>query len=104
VDFKTSPQEAVVSALGDLNVDEDDLSDEYDFMDEDEDAQQRRAREKARKRQPQHKYREMLQQLADRKADELVIDLDDLATVSRPGSRISVHTDKSKKKVRATGG
>jgi DNA replication licensing factor MCM7 len=51
-------------------------------MDEDEDAQNRRQREKARKRLPQHKYKDTLQKLADRETDEIVIDLDDLATVS----------------------
>jgi len=50
-------------------------------MDEDDEAHRRRQQEKARKRAPQHKYKNMLQQLADRKRDEIVIDLDDLATV-----------------------
>jgi DNA replication licensing factor MCM7 len=80
-DFKCSPQDAITQALGDINIDEDDLSDEYDFMDDDEEAQQRRAQEKARKRAPQHKYKEILQNVADRKIQEVVIDLDDLATV-----------------------
>jgi DNA replication licensing factor MCM7 len=50
-------------------------------MDEDEDAQQRRQQEKARQRLPQYKYKDMLQKLADRQLDEVLIDLDDLATV-----------------------
>lgn len=86
-DFKTSPEQAITHALGNINIDEDDLSDEYDFMDEDDDAAQRRLQEKARRRTPQHKYKDMLQQLADRKSDEICIDLDDLATV-----RLSLHT------------
>lgn len=53
-------------------------------MDEDDDAQARRQREKARSRLPQHKYKDTLQKLADRQVDEIVIDLDDLATVSNP--------------------
>ncbi|KAK3341679.1 MCM2/3/5 family-domain-containing protein [Lasiosphaeria hispida] len=77
-DFKTSPEETITTALGDINIDEDDLSDEYDFMDEDDDAQARRQLEKARKRTPRHKYKDLLQELADRKIDEVVIDLDDL--------------------------
>lgn len=81
--FKTSPEQALAHALGDINIDDDDLSDEYDFMDEDEGAQRRRQQEKARKRLPQHKYRDMMQKLADRKIDEALIDLDDLATVRR---------------------
>ncbi|KAJ9142117.1 DNA replication licensing factor MCM7 [Pleurostoma richardsiae] len=79
-DFKTSPEQAITHALGNINIDEDDLSDEYDFMDEDEDAQQRRQQEKARQRLPQYKYKDMLQKLADRQLDEVLIDLDDLAT------------------------
>jgi len=51
-------------------------------MDEDDDAQVRRRQEKARSRLPQYKYKNTLQKLADRKANEIVIDLDDLATVS----------------------
>jgi DNA replication licensing factor MCM7 len=76
-DFKTSPQETITHALGNINIDEDDLSDEYDFMDEDDNAQQQRRRQKE-KQAPRHKYKDMLQQLADRKISEVVIDLDDL--------------------------
>ena len=57
------------------------MSDEYDFMDEDEEAEGRRTRDRARRRLPQYKYREMLQKLADRQIDEVVVELDDLATV-----------------------
>ncbi|KAK3694302.1 MCM2/3/5 family-domain-containing protein [Podospora appendiculata] len=77
-DFKTSPEQTITLALGNINIDEDDLSDEYDFMDEDDETQQQRLQEKARRRAPQHKYKDILQQLADRKANEIVIDLDDL--------------------------
>ncbi|KAK3329751.1 MCM2/3/5 family-domain-containing protein [Apodospora peruviana] len=77
-EFKTSPEQAITHALGNINIDEDDLSDEYDFMDEDDEAQERRRQEKARRRSPHHKYKEMLQDLADRKVNEVVIDLDDL--------------------------
>ncbi|KAK3394204.1 MCM2/3/5 family-domain-containing protein [Podospora didyma] len=82
-DFKTSPEQTITTALGNINIDEDDLSDEYDFMDEDDDAQQRRQRERAQKRTPQHKYKDMLQLLADRKLDEVVIELDDLQSFER---------------------
>ncbi|KAK3335737.1 MCM2/3/5 family-domain-containing protein [Cercophora scortea] len=77
-DFKTSPEQTITLALGNINIDEDDLSDEYDFMDEDDETQQQRLQEKARRRVPQHKYKDILQQLADRKTNEIVIDLDDL--------------------------
>ncbi|KAK1783647.1 MCM2/3/5 family-domain-containing protein [Copromyces sp. CBS 386.78] len=78
-DFKTSPQESITHALGNIDINEDDLSDdEYDFMDEDDDAQEQRRRERARRRAPRHKYKELLQELADRNINEMVIDLDDL--------------------------
>ncbi|KAH8905107.1 DNA replication licensing factor mcm7 [Coniochaeta sp. PMI_546] len=79
-EFKTSPEKQLTEALSNIGIDDDDLSDEYDFMDDDDDAQSRRQREKARSRLPQYKYKDVLQKLADRQADEIVIDLDDLAT------------------------
>lgn len=67
--------------MGDITIDEDDLSDEYDFMDEDDETGERRRHEKESRRQPEHKYKQILQQLADRTIDEITIDLDDLAAV-----------------------
>nr|UWK20589.1 DNA replication licensing factor [Trichoderma balearicum] len=79
-DFKTSPEHTLTTALGNITIDEDELSDDYDFMDEDEQARDRRRQEKAKKKLPQHKYHDMLQLLADRKIDEFPIDLDDIVT------------------------
>ncbi|TLD25134.1 hypothetical protein PspLS_05530 [Pyricularia sp. CBS 133598] len=79
-DFKTSPEQTITQGLGDIAIDDDDLSDDYDFMDEDDEAAQRRQQEKVRQKGPRHKYRDLLQELADRKVDEVVIDLDDLAS------------------------
>ncbi|KAI6522277.1 hypothetical protein MCOR10_005682 [Pyricularia oryzae] len=79
-DFKTSPEQTITQGLGDIAIDDDDLSDDYDFMDEDDEAAQRRQQKKARQKGPRHKYRDLLQELADRKVDEVVIDLDDLAS------------------------
>lgn len=65
-----------------MNIDEDDLSDEYDFMDEDDDEGQnsrRQARSKAK--MPKLKYLDLLQKVADRHEEEITIDLDDLAKV-----------------------
>ncbi|OAQ84351.1 DNA replication licensing factor mcm7 [Purpureocillium lilacinum] len=76
--FKTSPEHTIATAMGDITIDEDDLSDEYDFMDDDDEAGARRQKEKERRRTPQHKYKEVLQQLADRTLDEITVDLDDL--------------------------
>ncbi|KAF7544440.1 hypothetical protein G7046_g9787 [Stylonectria norvegica] len=78
--FKTSPEQTITTALGNITIDEDDLSDEYDFMDDDEQAGNQRQQDKARRRIPQNKYKDMLQQLADREIIEAAIDLDDLAT------------------------
>ncbi|KAI4865151.1 DNA replication licensing factor mcm7 [Hypoxylon rubiginosum] len=77
--FKTSPTQSITHAIGQINIDEDDLSDEYDFMDEDDDAHERRRREKVAAKTPKHKYADIMQKLADRTADEVLIDLDDLA-------------------------
>lgn len=73
--------------MGNITIDEDDLSDEYDFMDEDEQAGQRRRQDKERQKTPQYKYKKLLQQLADREIDEMRIDLDDLAAVGQLTTR-----------------
>ncbi|KAH8657561.1 MCM2/3/5 family-domain-containing protein [Tricladium varicosporioides] len=78
--FKTSPTSQLTHALGDMNIDEDDLSDEYDFMDDDDDEGQAARREaRAQSKVPKLKYAELLQKVADRIEDEITIDLDDLA-------------------------
>jgi DNA replication licensing factor MCM7 len=66
-----------------MNIDEDDFSDEYDFMDDDEDEEGQNARRKERTqaKQPKLKYAELLQKVADRYEEEITIDLDDLAKV-----------------------
>ena len=50
-------------------------------MDEDEQAGDRRREERARKRAPQHEYKDIIQKLADRELEEAAIELDDLALV-----------------------
>ena len=80
-DYKTSPEQTLATALGGVTIDEDDLSDEYDFMDEDEQAAERRRQERQQKRVPQYKYKNELQKLANRTSDEIIIDLNDLAEV-----------------------
>ena len=65
-----------------MNIDEDDFSGEYDFMDDEDEAghnARRQAREQAK--QPRLKYMDLLQKVADRYEDEITIDLDDLAKV-----------------------
>ncbi|KAI0910524.1 DNA replication licensing factor mcm7 [Ustulina deusta] len=78
--FKTSPEQSLTHAIGQINIDEDDLSDEYDFMDDDDDAHEQRRRDKTASKQPTHKYIDMMQKLADRSIDEVLVELDDLVT------------------------
>ncbi|KAG4424800.1 Mcm2-7 hexameric complex component [Cadophora malorum] len=78
--FKTSPKSELAGALHDMNIDEDDFSDDYDFMDDDdEEGQNSRRRTRAQTKAPKLKYMEVLQKVADRYEDEITIDLDDLA-------------------------
>jgi hypothetical protein len=52
-------------------------------MDDDNgEARERSRQEKENRRTPQHKYKLLLQQLADRTIDEITIDLDDVHAVS----------------------
>ncbi|KAI5866553.1 DNA replication licensing factor mcm7 [Durotheca rogersii] len=78
--FKTSPEQTLTHAIGQINIYEDDLSDEYDFMDQDDEAHEQRRREKASSKLPKHKYADIMQKLADRATDEVLIELDDLAS------------------------
>lgn len=92
--FKTTPKTELAGALGDMNIDEDDFSDEYDFM-EDEDDERQNARRQARTqaKTPKLKYMDVLQKVADRCEDEITIDLDDLAKVVPHIRRTSSRTD-----------
>lgn len=67
--------------MGNVTIDEDDLSDDYDFMDEDDQEAERRRAEKQKNKVPQFKYKKELQELANRTRDEIIIDLDDLHSV-----------------------
>ncbi|KAI0378046.1 DNA replication licensing factor mcm7 [Hypomontagnella monticulosa] len=77
--FKTSPEQTLTHHIGQVQIDEDDLSDEYDFMDQDDEEHERRRREKVAARMPKHKYADVMQKLADRTMDEVLIELDDVA-------------------------
>ncbi|KUJ22681.1 DNA replication licensing factor MCM7 [Mollisia scopiformis] len=78
--FKTSPKSELAHALGDMNIDEDDFSDEYDFMDdEDDDGHNTRRQARTQAKTPKLKYMDVLQKVADGYEDEITIDLDDLA-------------------------
>lgn len=82
--FKTlqsTSEAAATEAMEDLNIDGDRTSDEYDFMDDvdDEGAGTRGA---SRRREPKLKYMQILQDIANREASNIVIELDDLDVVS----------------------
>ncbi|KAF5000668.1 hypothetical protein FGRMN_1601 [Fusarium graminum] len=76
--FKTSPEQTITTALGNITIGEGDFDEEDDLMDED--GQENRRQQAKERRTPQYKYKNMLQQLSDRTIDEATIDLDDLAT------------------------
>lgn len=68
-------------ALGDLNLEEDGLSDEYDFMDDMSDETRQRQRRQQRQQHPKLKYMSLLEEVANRRKDQVLIELDDLAEV-----------------------
>lgn len=79
--FESASESAATEAIEDLRIDEDGTSDEYDFMDDvaQEGSAQRAGR---RRREPKLKYMQVLQEVADRERTNILIELDDLATVS----------------------
>ncbi len=85
--FKTSLKTELAGALGDMNIEEDDFSDEYDFMDDEDDDEGHNTRREARTQAkvPKLKYMDVLQKVADRYEDEITVDLDDLAKVVPSG-------------------
>lgn len=86
-DFLTSYKCTVTSeqlaadALEDLNLDEDGLSDEYDFMD-DVMNEKRRRRKTGHGTEARRKYMDILQKVADRETNQITVELDDLDNVS----------------------
>jgi DNA replication licensing factor MCM7 len=72
--YKTSTVEAS-DALSGLNLNDDELDEEYDFMDESGDES------RPRRPDPKMKYMRMLQNVADRMTGQVIIDLDDLLAV-----------------------
>ena len=68
------------NALQDLNLDEDGLSDEYDFMDDVGNDKESRPRG-GQFPPPKRKYMDMLQKVVDRQINEVIVELDDLDNV-----------------------
>ncbi|KAI9668145.1 MAG: Mcm2-7 hexameric complex component [Bathelium mastoideum] len=75
--YKGKSSSDTANALNDLHIDEDGLSDEYDFMEDVDGANGARRRDGA-SRGPKKKYMEILQDVADRKASQVLIELDDV--------------------------
>lgn len=81
--FESVSEAAATEAIEDLHIDGDATSDEYDFMDDaEEDGAQRSRTDRRKRRDPKHKYMQMLQEVADRERTNILIELDDLETVS----------------------
>jgi hypothetical protein len=72
--YKTSTVEAS-DALQGLNINDDELDEDYDFMDESGDEA------RSRRPDPKMKYMRMMQNVSDRSTSQVIIDLDDLAAV-----------------------
>lgn len=66
--------------MGNVTIGENDMDDDDDAMEQDG-QQGGRQRPETRKAEPQFKYQNGLQELANRSRDEIIIDLDDLYTV-----------------------
>jgi DNA replication licensing factor MCM7 len=79
--FKTQKKIGITDALVDMNIDEDDFSDEYDFVDSDDEGQQARRTARQQAHKPKAKYMDLLQNVSNRIEDEITIELDDLAQV-----------------------
>lgn len=84
--FKSSSSASEASAthaLQSLNIGEDNISDEYDFVDDMDETDANGAHDTSR-RNPKEKYVVMLQKVANRELSEICIELDDLSTVGIP--------------------
>ncbi|CBF70403.1 hypothetical protein AN5992.2 [Aspergillus nidulans FGSC A4] len=81
--FESASASAATEAIEDLHIDEDGISDEYDFMeDADESGAQSRAGRR-RNKEPKLKYMQMLQDVADRERLDVLVELDDLVNYER---------------------
>ena len=80
--FESASDIAATEAIEGLHIDEDGTSDEYDFMDDVENGGRGRGTADRRRKEPKLKYMQMLQDVVDRLKTNIVIELDDLDTVS----------------------
>lgn len=85
--FASASESAATEAIEDLRIDGDHTDDEYDFMD---DAEGPQGQTGGRRRSPKNKYMQILQDVANRDSNRILIELDDLATVCLGGRFSSV--------------
>lgn len=78
--FECTTPDLTTNALENLNIEEEDLSDEYVMVDDERDGQGG-VRRPGRPGPSKKKYMDMLQQVADRQISEITIELDDLDNV-----------------------
>lgn len=81
--YECTTPDLTTNALENLNIEEEDLSDEYVMVDDERDGQGGRRRP-GQPGTSKKKYMEMLQQVADRQISEVMIELDDLENVGYP--------------------
>jgi len=77
----TSKSTETTDALGDLNLNEDGLSDEYDFMEDISDEPGHATNRQTQQQHPKLKYMQLLKEVSNRTKDQILIELDDLAEV-----------------------
>ncbi|KGO76881.1 Nucleic acid-binding, OB-fold [Penicillium italicum] len=77
--FQSSSEAAATEAFEDLNIDDGQTSDEYDFMDDADEINGANARGARRHREPKLKYMQILQDIANRDTSNILIELDDLS-------------------------
>ncbi|CAG8045642.1 unnamed protein product [Penicillium nalgiovense] len=81
--FQSSSEAAATEALEDLNIDDGQTSDEYDFMDDVDETNGANARGARRHREPKLKYMQILQDIANRDKTNILIELDDLSVFEK---------------------
>ncbi|CAG7935184.1 unnamed protein product [Penicillium nalgiovense] len=81
--FQSSSEAAATEALEDLNIDDGQTSDEYDFMDDVDETNGANVRGARRHREPKLKYMQILQDIANRDKTNILIELDDLSVFEK---------------------
>lgn len=79
--FESASESSATEAIEDLRIHADDDVDGDDAMEDDDEYGQQTT---GRKREPKLKYMQVLQEAADRARNNVIIELDDLNTVSLP--------------------